>query len=69
MKVIGPIDNTELSRVLKPYKLVATPDVSRTQEKYKRKLQLGKAPSIRSKCAWLSCGVLIISSLVAPDTL
>ena len=44
--------------------LVATPDVSHTQEKYKRKPQLGEAPSIRSKCAWLSCGVLIISSLV-----
>ena len=36
------------------------------QEKYKRKPQLGKAPSIRSKCALLSCGVLIISSLVIP---
>ena len=33
------------------------------QEKYKRKPQLGEPPSIRSKCAWLSCGVLIISSL------
>ena len=30
------------------------------QEKYKRKPQLGKAPSIPSKCACLSCGVLII---------
>ena len=34
------------------------------QEKYRRKSQLSQAPSIRSKCAWLSCGVLIISSLV-----
>ena len=33
------------------------------QEKYRRKPQLSQAPSIRSKCAWLSCGVLIISSL------
>ena len=33
-------------------------------EKYRRKPQLSQAPSIRSKCAWLSCGVLIISSLI-----
>ena len=47
--------------------LVTTPDVSSTQEKYKRKPQLGEAPSIHRKCDWLNCGVLIILSLVAPD--
>ena len=38
-----------------------------SQEMYIRKPQLGEAPSIRSKCAWLSCGVLIISSLILSE--